>query len=132
MEGPCLRPLLSRRHQSAFDKEGLGWLLDTVIPDPLYEERVQRIIVQLRAAAVCRAFLERVDWRPPPEDRMDPSRLGYVGIIRPSRFAVRRNYTDLAVLIDALPVSEKIKHIFWFLNREANEAKHQSLFNSRL
>ena len=95
--------------------------MDTVIPDPLYEGCVQRIIVQLRAAAVCRAFLERVDWRPPQEDRMGRS-----------QFAVYRNYTDLAVLIDALPVSQKIKRIFWFLNREANEAKHQSMFNSRL
>ena len=129
-QGLTLRPLLSRRHQAAFEREGLAWLLDQKVADPLYEERVHRIIVQLRAAMVCRAFLEHVGWTPPPEDLRDF--MGSTGPLFSRRNWVRRNYSDLAGLIEHLPVTPLIRRIFWALNKEANEAKHQTWFNSRM
>ena len=108
----CLRPLLSKRHVDAFEKEGLAWILDMQVPDPLYAERTQRIVTQLRAAAVLRAFLEQVGWS--------------------QRDVHRGDYAELSAIIPLLSVPEKIKRILWFLNREANEAKHQRIFASRL
>ena len=104
--------------------------MDQVVPDPLYEERIHRIIVQLRAAMVCRAFLEHVGWTPPERDLM--GLMGPNGPLPMSRNYVRQNYADLAGLIEEMPIPGKLKRIFWFLNDEANEAKHCTWFNSRL
>ena len=39
---------------------------------------------------------------------------------------------DLSPLIEFLPISSKLKNILRFLNKEANEAKHDKTFRSRM
>ena len=106
---PSLRLLLSTAHQRGLRR--VSRLLDEEADDPLFAERMQRIHVQIVAAFALRSMLKEM------------------GI-------ATRNLLDLHDLVDTAAsyrlLDRRQVGILKELNRQANEAKHNLVFPSRL
>ena len=107
-----LRHVSSARMIKAFEEEGLGAILDIVVEDPLAEERVQRIRAQLIAAMALYEFFVELNIPMTAEQRNSLDLLTFVPLL-----------TSLA--------SVRVLNHLRFINKLANEAKHQRQFRSR-
>ena len=104
-----LRWLLSERHIDGFrDTPGL---LDIETFDPHSQERIQRIYCQLTAALVLKQRLEQL--QVPTGNRLDLLEL-----------------IDKAFTLGI--IDDRVARILQVINHEANEAKHELYFRSRL
>ena len=103
-----LRTFLGRAHARALQNTGL---LDLEVADPLLEERLVRIRAQITAALAIRLVLTEMGFTVP--DSIDLRPLVDIGQ-QHGIFGAR----EAGVLLQ--------------INREANEAKHELVFASRL
>ena len=113
-----LRPLLSSRHVEALggNTSTPSWLLDRIIEDPLLEERLEHIRVQIFAAQALHSVLAEMS--------LLPSAFGLVDMV------------DLIMLIEAGKRAGILNNpeagILRELNKRANNAKHKLIFRSLL
>ena len=103
-----LRTFLSSAHERALQNTGI---LDLAVEDTLLEERLTRIRTQITAALAIRHVLTEMGFEVPDTIDLHP----LVDISRAQKIFGAR---EASVLMK--------------LNREANEAKHQLVFASRL
>ena len=118
-----LRPLLSSRHVEALggNTSTPSWLLDRIIEDPLLEERLEHIRVQIFAAQALHSVLAEMS--------LLPSAFGLVDI-------AQQDTVYLFMLIEAGQRAGILNHpeagILRELNKRANNAKHKLIFRSFL
>ena len=108
-----LRFFLSAPHLRGFRD---SWILDRLVEDPLFEERLMHLRAQICAALALHSMLSEVMGNQLPDDLEDS-----VDLLK---------LVDTAVSVGI--IDDREEGILRELNRRANQAKHDLHFRSRL